>query len=319
MNSKQLACISLAALAALMIALCNSPLRAAAIFVPNGDFETAPPDPNVDGDNDYTTGDVSPPWNGDNNYLESTNEAFTNPSNFVAGWQSNGPAGENAKYGLQQPRSGTGTNQLFYQRTQPAGTVPTGTLTGAFNGNLIGFINMDDADGFDQEIQSATLGNLSAGTYKLNVAVGARSNQNWNDIKYDIMLVASPTNGDGTNSNFGSSGGTILGTPATTTMAVLGSMPDTTNIQDLQYTLNVPADDANIGAPFAVRILAHNTLKQNGVDDPGILLTPPNARFTQANFDNVRLDFVPIPEPGTMLLAAFALLAGSAMIRHRKV
>jgi hypothetical protein len=317
MIGKKVVRISLFIALVAFFAIVSVPSEAAPIPVTNGDFETAPPDPNLDGDNNYSTGDVTPPWNGDNNYLESTNEAFTNPSGFVSGWQSNGPAGENAKYGLQQPRSGTGTNQLFYQRTEPAGTVPTGTLTGAFNGNLIGFVNMDDADGFNQEIQSATVGNLSAGTYKLNVAVGARANQNWNDIKYDIMLVANPTNGDGTNANFGSSGGTVLGTPATTTMAVLGTMPDTTNIQDLQYMLNVPAGDPNLGAPFAIRILTNNALTQNGVEDPGASADPPNARFTQGNFDNVRLDFVAIPEPGTVALFITAALFGAASMRRR--
>jgi hypothetical protein len=312
MIGKQVVRISLIIAVIAFFAIASAPTDAAPIAVPNGDFETAPPDPNVDGDNTYSTGDVSPPWNGDNNYLETTNEAFTNPSTFVTGWQSNGPAGENGKYGLQQPRSGTGTNQLFYQRTQPAGTVPTGTLTGAFNGNLIGFMNMDDADGFNQEIQSAIVGNLEAGTYKLNVAVGARANQNWNDIKYDIMLVANPTNGDGTNANFGSSGGTVLGTPATTTMVVLGTMPDTTNIRDLEYMLSVPLGDPNIGAPIAIRILTQNTLTQNGVEDP----IDGDQRFTQGNFDNVRLDFVAIPEPGTLMLFSMAALFGAAALRR---
>ena len=87
----------------------NSKLHAGTIVVPNGGFETPPADPDLDGDNDYSTGDISPPWNGDN-YLRNTNEAFTRPSSFVVGWQSNGPADtedgsptDDGKFGLQQP------------------------------------------------------------------------------------------------------------------------------------------------------------------------------------------------------------------------
>jgi hypothetical protein len=309
MNCKPL--VHVFSCAVVFLAIGSAAADAAIIPVPNGDFETAPPDPNVDGDNDPTTGDVSPPWNGDNNYLESTNEAFTNPSNFVAGWQSNGPAGENAKYGLQQPRSGTGTNQLFYQRTQPAGTLPTGTLAGAFNGNLIGFTNMDDADGFDQEVQSGILGNLQPGKqYILKVAVGARANQNWNDIRYQIMLVANPVAGGPGPNDHGSSGGTILGTPASVIMQVLGSAPDTTNIHDLTYTFTAATSD-----PFAIRITTQNTQMQNGVPDPNAPAQGgTNARFSQGNFDNVRLEVV--PEPASILIASLAVVAGGAIRRR---
>lgn len=293
---------------------------AATILVPNGDFETAPPDPNVDGDNTYSTGDVSPPWNGDGNYLESTNEAFTRPSTFVLGWQSNGPADiddgnpvDDGKFGLQQPRSGTGTNQLYFQRTLPAGTFPTGTLTGSFNGNLIGSVNMDDGDGLDQEIQSGILGNLQPGmTYVLQVAVGARAGQaSWNDVQYDIALVANPVNGGGGADNkFGSSGGTVLGTPSSLTLVPATALPDTSNIKDLVYTFTATSSD-----PFAIRIATHNARAQAGVPDPGLLLTPVNVRFTQGNFDNVRLSV--IPEPGTLALSAIGMLAVAWAGRRR--
>jgi hypothetical protein len=192
-------------------------------------------------------------------------------------------------------------------------------LSGALNGNLIGFMNMDDVDGFDQEVQSVNVANLGAGVYTLKVAVGARAGQStWNDVKYDIMLVANAINGTDTAANkFGSSGGTILGTPATTTMVVLNALPDTTNVQDLTYTLVVPPGDPNIGAPIAVRIAMHNALTQNGVADPGAPPTGTNARFTQGNFDNVRLEY--IPEPGALgLLAVGLAISGVVDTRRRE-
>ena len=150
------------------------------IPVPNGDFETLPPDPNLDNDNNYNTGDISPPWNADN-VRRNNLEAFTRPSSFALGWQSNGGADvddgnpvDDGRFGLQQPRSGTGGGQLYYQRTLPAGSFPTGDLVGGFNGNLIGFLNIDDQDGltFIQEVQSVIVDELRAGTYTLRVAVG---------------------------------------------------------------------------------------------------------------------------------------------------
>jgi hypothetical protein len=293
---------------------------AVSISVPNGDFETAPPDPNVDGDNNYSTGDVSPPWNGDNNYLESTNEAFTRPSTFVAGWQSNGPADiddgnpvDDGKFGLQQPRSGSGANQLYFQRSLPAGTFPTGTLVGGFNGNLIASVNMDDADGLDQEIQSVTIGNLIPGeTYTLKVAVGVRAGQtSWNDVSYDIMLVANPVNGaGGVDNKFGSSGGTILGTPASITLNGLSAVPDGSNIKELTYTYLATTADL-----FAIRIAAHNAKTQNGAPDPGGAAVPANYRFTQGNFDNVRLTRT--PEPAGFALVTTAALALGCVRRRR--
>jgi hypothetical protein len=297
------------------------PAPAAVITVPNGDFETAPSDPNVDGDNNYATGDVSPPWNGDANYLESTNEAFTRPSTFVLGWQSNGPADtddgnpvDDGKFGLQQPRSGSGANQLYYQRSLPAGTFPTGTLVGGFNGNLIGSVNMDDADGLDQEVQSAILGNLTPGlTYVLRVAVGIRAGQtSWNDVSYDIALVANPVNGmGGAATKFGSSGGTVLGTPSSITLNGLSAVPDTTNIKELTYTFTATTSD-----PYAIRIGTHNAKAQNGIADPGGLLVPVNYRFAQGNFDNVRLES--IPEPASLTLIGLATLAFAMTARKRR-
>ena len=296
-------------------------VHAATIFVPNGDFETPPADPNLDGDNDYSTGDISPPWNGDN-YLRNTNEAFTRPSSFVLGWQSNGPADtddgiptDDGKFGLQQPRSGTGTNQLYYARTEPAGSVPTGDLVAPFNGDLIGFVNMDDGDGLDQEIQSVTLGNLTPGkTYILKVAVGGRAGQNWNDVGYDIMLVANPTDGDGTDNKFGSAGGTILGTPSSVTLAPHSLAPGS-NIADLVYSYTATASD-----PFAIRIATHNMKMQDGVidpNDPSVGGDGTNYRFTQGNIDNVRLEAVPEPATIAMVIGLLGLVLSGVRFRDR--
>ena len=237
----------------------------------------------------------------------TTNEAFTNPSSFGPGWQLTGQAGTNGRYGLQQPRSGTGTNQLYYQRSQPAGTTPPGSLNGPFAGNLIGFINLDDIDGgtAPNYAQSALVGNLQPGTYTLTVAVGARANQNWNDIRYGIGLVSNPTSTGGN----GTTAGTFLGTEATTVMMPPSSPPGS-NIRDLVYTLSVPERDALVGAPYAIRITGTNLGTQNGIPNAD----PSNLTFVQANFDNVRLDFAAVPEPSTLGLA----LAATALTLRRR-
>ena len=203
--------------------------------------------------------------------LSIDDEFYTNPSTFGSGWQSNGTAGLNAKYGLQHPRKTTQND-----------------MSAPFSGNFIGFVNLDDGDGFAQSIQSAVIDNLAKGTYTLTVAVGARPSGSWNDVKYEISLVANPVLGAPDNGGLalGSRDGTVLGTPASVTLvpagAVLGS-----NSQDLVYVLNVDAAHPNLGAPFAIRIEVFNALTQNGVPDEGSGGT--NYRFTQGNFDNVRL------------------------------
>jgi hypothetical protein len=287
--------------------------QAASVTVPNGNFETIPPDPNLDGDNSYRTGDTSPPWNGDGLY--GNLERFTNPSTFQSGWQLNGGAGANGRYGLQQPRSGTGAGQLFYQRDLPAGSDPAGNLVAPFEGNFIAFVNMDDVDGFQQSVQSGVIGALEAGTYTLTVAVGARAGANWNDVKYDISLVASPVAG-----TTGTSGGTVLGTPASVTLVPLTATVGN-NAQDLTYSLTLNPGDPNIGLNYAIRIDSANTFIQNGVPDPGAPINGgANARFTQGNFDNVRLDFTPVPEPSSvaLVLCGLAIFGARAWRGGRK-
>jgi hypothetical protein len=260
--------------------------------------------PVVNADFEDTTG-VTFPTPAD---IGTPNEEFTSPSSFGPGWQLTGNSGTNGRFGLQQPRSGTGGGQLFYQRSAPAGTTPPGTLQAPFSGNLIGYINFDDVDRtpgaptISGYAQSAEVGTLQSGTYTLNVAVGARAGANWNDILYGIALVGSPTSTGGA----GTTGGTILGTEATTVMMPPTSPPGS-NITDLTYTFVVPEGDPLIGTPYAIRITGTNLGTQAGVPNTD----PNNLTFVQANFDNVRLDLGPVPEPSALaLLALGGLLVG---------
>ena len=136
-------------------------------------------------------------------------------------------------------------------------------MSAPFNGDFIGFVNLDDGDGLSQSIQSGIVGNLVAGDYTLTVAVAARPSTSWNDVRYEISLVANPVLGapDNAGPALGSRDGTVLGTPATVTLvpatAVLG-----TNSQDLAYVLTVDLNDPTrsepFGAPFAIRIGVFN-------------------------------------------------------------
>jgi len=296
--------------------------NAAIVNVPNGDFEdwTAPTlgadtgnwsSENLGGGDVNGPGDTGVPdgntdmWDA----LRTIDEYWSNDSSFGSGWQSNGPADtddgnpfDDGKFGLQHPHPAN--------HYASSGS-PDYLLSESFNGHFIGFVNMDpETDGADQEIQSATIGNLTPGmTYILKVAVGARPSSSWNDIKYDIMLVSNPTDGDLTDRNFGSSGGTILGTPSTATLVPATAVADGSNIEDLMYMFTATTSD-----PYAIRIAAHNALTQDGVADDGGG-DGSNFRFTQANFDNVRLSCV--PEPGSLALLGLAAL-GMLCFNHRR-
>ena len=81
------------------------------------------------------------------NAIPQDDEFYVNPSRFSFGWQSNGTAGLGGKYGMQHPKKTTQND-----------------MSAPFNGDFIGFVNLDDGDGLSQSIQSAVVGNLVEGT-----------------------------------------------------------------------------------------------------------------------------------------------------------
>src|SRR5262245_22730183 len=142
-----------------------------------------------------------------------------------------------------------------YYGTQP--------LPAPFQGRQIGYFNLEAFSA--GEVISKSVGTLTAGqTYTLNVAVGARfrTQNDWSNTRYAIGL---------------RSGNTDLGTFATVDLDP-GSAAKVIN--DLAYTLNVNAEAASfVGSDAKIVIRGINL---------GTGVVP--AGFTQANFDNVRLD-----------------------------
>jgi hypothetical protein len=271
------------------------------IAVPNHNFETIPPDPNLDADNNYETGDIRPPWRHDNttaaNRIYDNTETWTDPSTYFAGWANTGAQSTAGRYGLQQPASN------YFARTTGGQFDP---LNSPFDGNFIGFINLDDPDLFTGYAQSAILGELKSGTYELTVAIGARGNATWNDVRYSISLVADPTvSGPGTTA------GAVVGTPATATLVPATAMSGS-NTQDLTYTVFIDPANPLIGHDYAIRIQADNMLVENGVLDPD----DGDRQFTQGNFDNVRLQFV--PEPGAVAIALSSVVGLCFAARRRR-
>ena len=272
--------------------------RAAVIPVPNGDFEdyTA-----VTGWSSVPSGyNFTDPPGSATSEVTHNDESWANPSSFGSGWQNNGTQGTNGKFGLDHPTAS--------QHNRASSSDPIGVLTGSFNGYFIGSANMEDTDGDTASIQSGVIGQLAEGTYTLTVGVGARPTGSWNDVSYSISLVSGGlVAGDPSSHQFGTSGGSALGTPATATLipstATLG-----TDTEDLTYTFTVNPGDSLIGQDYAIRIDAANTGTKNGAASP-------TSTFTQANFDNVRLDGPEVPEPAS--LAVFGA-GGLLVLRRRK-
>jgi hypothetical protein len=237
-----------------------------------------------------------------------TGEFSSNPANFGSGWSYTGvaPTSPNGQWGAQHPAD------TYYQNVSD-NTAAGRTLTGNFAGEFIGYMNLRTnwvPDFFTGYAQSGILGQLSAagGGYTLQVGVGVRSNSGWDDVNYQVALVADPTA-----SAVGSTGGTTLGSPASITL-----VPTTTtfgsNTTLLTYTLPLLPGDPLIGHDYAIRITATDTGAKNGVPN-----APGFQSFTQANFDNVQLFDTVIPEPSApavLITPPFVLLAIRRMRRN---
>ena len=234
-----------------------------------------------------------------------TGEFSSNIGTFGSGWlyTGNAPTSPNGQWGLNHPAD------TYYQNVSD-GTAAGRKLIGNFDGEFFGRMNLrtnafpDFPTGYTQ---SGILGQLSAsgGGYTVQVGVGVRHQISWDDVNYQVALVADPTP-----SGVGSTGGTLLGSPATITLvpttAVFGS-----NTTLLTYNLPLTAGDPLIGHNYAIRITA---------TDPGTMNGVPNApgfqSFTQANFDNVKLFDTIVPEPAATVTCAAAVAV--ALLARRK-
>jgi hypothetical protein len=134
-------------------------------------------------------------------------------------------------------------------------------LVAPFQGRQLGYFNLEPFSA--GEVVSDSVGTITAGqTYTLNVGVGARNNATWSNLRYAIGLRV---------------GSTDVGTFGTVD---LDPGLTATNTSDLVFTLNVDTEAAAfIGRDAQIVIRGINL---------GTGVTP--AGFSQANFDNVRLD-----------------------------
>ena len=306
---KQLLRISFVAVLVVTVALAA---QAASIPVPNGDFE------------DYTPigawaslGGPLPDQLGENG-----DEFWTNPSSFASGWTQLTGRRTDGRWGLQHPNGSS-------HHARNVANVAHGqdnALDGpTFSGHFIGFANMDandtggatyDGTGPQEvfEIQSQILGQLTPGVYSAALDVGFRAAaaggaNPWNDHRYDIALVAGGVAADGTN---GSTGGSTLGVPGSIILTrTLGALGLGANQTTVNYALVVPPGHANLGDDFALRIFVENLGTRDGIPSPAGI-----EDFTQANFDNARVEFV--PEPASALLGGLAAMALAAALRRRK-
>jgi hypothetical protein len=221
--------------------------------------------------------DVANPVN-----LPPTNWTFVNTANM--------------NYGQARPDP----DSQFFRDITGGETSPF--TAGGFDGDLILFGNMN-APAASHTATSDVVGQLAAGTYTLTVALGARNTGSWNDINYTIGLVGPaalalsiPT---AVTLNPGQAAQNTASSPWTT---------DTYNVVDVTNTLVVPAGSPLIGQNYSVQVFAQNSGLHDGL---------PDTDFAQAAIDNVRLDFVAIPEPGTAVLSGLAVLATFFSRRRR--
>jgi hypothetical protein len=172
--------------------------------------------------------------------------------NLGPGWSFNLLGGGSSDFGVQDPADG-------YYGAHP--------LTAPFSGRQVGYFNLEPFSA--GEALSDSVGTLTAGqTLMLNVAVGARNNATWSNQRYAVGLRTMD--------------GVSLGTFATTDLDP-GSSASVKS--DLTYTLNVDAEAAShIGSDVRVVIRGINLGVVNPVPTPNV------PAFSQANFDNVRLN-----------------------------
>lgn len=174
-------------------------------------------------------------------------------------------------YGVQRPDP-----QSHFTRDVTGGE--TSPFVAPFNGDQIGFINLNNDAATAAQVDSGVLGVLAAGTYTLNFAVGGRNTGSWRDLDYTIGLVGTTSGPLGTPTLQRIDPGNAAGN-----VPFVGGVANDFNVVDLQYSLTVPSGSDLIGQDYFIRLTVANT----GMNGTGA--------FTQAAFDNARLTGPTVP------------------------
>ena len=270
---------------------------AAPIVVPNGTFEEMGVlDPNDGGDWSSENPGGAFPGPGISDELDNNDQfwsAGTGNARWGTGWSTDSTTA--GGWGLNHPDWGQFRHQT---------AVSPFHMNQLFGGYFIGHMNIADGQGaVTKYTQSASLGQVQAGTYTARVAVAMKAGVGWNDIEYRLGLVSGGT----AEAGFGSTGGTLLG-DAVQVMRTADGSDINTNEEWLTFVLNVPEGHNLLGTDLAIRITGTNLGTIDGVAAP-----TGTAAFTQATFDNVTLDFVAIPEPSSL-----ALIGLAGFVLHRR-
>jgi hypothetical protein len=231
---------------------------------------------------------------GDGNIVDEDAYDVANGNPAPSNWSFVNTANDN--YGQQRPHPVN-----HFTRDTTDGEFAPFTL-GGFDGDLIVFANMNGV-GDSHTATSDVLGQLAAGTYTLTVAVGGRNTGSWNDINYSVGLYGASSGDLGATSvtlDPGASANNTASSPWTS---------DDYNVVDVSFELNVPLGSGLIGEDYGVRIFAENSGLQGGEANTG---------FTQAAYDNARLDFVAVPEPSTLALAGIGAMAILTVANRRR-
>jgi hypothetical protein len=271
---------------------------AASITIPNGDFES------------YDVPGVLNPAAGNNWSSEPGGDGIVGDLDVSDEYWT--ATADNARWGLGWSTSvnlgGAGLNHPDNGRFRHTEST-LNTLNNLFGGYFIGHLNVRNNVNGEVAVryaQSGTLGQLAQGRYVGSVAVGFTRNQERPDVKYTLELVTGHTVDPG----FGSLGGTAI--PGNSLIMETDDNGDSfdTNEQLLTFVLDINGGNALIGVDYAIRITAENTGLRNGVVDG---FTVEN--FSQATFDNVRLELV--PEPCALSLACAGIVGGVLFSRRR--